>query len=295
MSKVDIDYSNTIIYKISCKNISITDVYVGHTTNFVQRKKAHKQSCNNDKYPNHSCNLYKVIRENGGWDNWNMEIVNFFNCSDNYEARQKEHEYFTLLNATLNSIEPMPKPKEKIVFDNQPKINPICETCNKIFDNERLYANHVNTNKHKENIENTQTPFVLLDKNKYICKICDIKTNNKKDFNKHILTIKHKNNLNLKCYEQNIQKGSISSKYVCNIYNKQYKSRVGLWSQKKACKQSPPLKDDQVYINSIDTNLIMQLLKQNDDFKILMIDQNNKMMMTFKETIEEVCKTIKDY
>ena len=50
MPKVEIDYSNTIIYKITCKDPSITDVYVGHTTNFVQRKHCHKQSCNNNNW-----------------------------------------------------------------------------------------------------------------------------------------------------------------------------------------------------------------------------------------------------
>ena len=110
MPKVDIDYSNTIIYKITCKDSNVKDVYVGHTTNFVQRKHAHKQACNNVKNPT-PCKLYQVIRSNGGWKNWFMEIVGFFNCNDHYEARQKEQEYFLLLNATLNSIEPMPKPK----------------------------------------------------------------------------------------------------------------------------------------------------------------------------------------
>ena len=38
MPKNEIDYSNTIIYKITCLDPNITDVYVGHTTNFVQRK-----------------------------------------------------------------------------------------------------------------------------------------------------------------------------------------------------------------------------------------------------------------
>ena len=125
---------------------------------------------------------------------------------------------------------------------------------------------------------------------KYCCQICDIKTNNKKDFNKHILTLKHKNNLNLTFCEQNNPKNPILSKYVCGICDKQYKSRVGLWSHKKTCKEPPPLKDDQLDINSLDINLIMQLLKQNDDFKSLMVEQNNKMMETFQETMQEVCK-----
>jgi predicted GIY-YIG superfamily endonuclease len=67
MTKIEIDYSNTINYKITCKNPDITDVYVGHTTNFVQRKHSHKQSCINNKATNYSCKLYEVIRANGGW------------------------------------------------------------------------------------------------------------------------------------------------------------------------------------------------------------------------------------
>ena len=54
MPKIEIDYSNTIIYKITCKDSTVKDVYVGHTTNFVQRKHSHKQSCINYKSPNHN-------------------------------------------------------------------------------------------------------------------------------------------------------------------------------------------------------------------------------------------------
>ena len=38
MPKKEINYQNTIIYKIRCKDLNIKDVYVGHTTNFIQRK-----------------------------------------------------------------------------------------------------------------------------------------------------------------------------------------------------------------------------------------------------------------
>ena len=38
MPKDVVDYSNTIIYKIYCKNEMVTDIYVGHTTNFTKRK-----------------------------------------------------------------------------------------------------------------------------------------------------------------------------------------------------------------------------------------------------------------
>ena len=119
MPKTVIDYSNTIIYKITCKDTNDPDVYVGHTTNFVQRKHAHKQSCINNKSPNYNCKLYEVIRNKGGWNNWKMEIINFFECKDHYEARKKEQEYFISLNATLNSIEPMPTPTSIIHIKNK--------------------------------------------------------------------------------------------------------------------------------------------------------------------------------
>ena len=118
MTKVDIDYSNTIIYKITCKDASITDKYVGHTTNFVQRKHAHKQSSQNNKTSNYDTKLYRVIRDNGGWANWKMEIINFYNCKNQYEARVKEQEHYIDLNATLNSIEPLNSISKKSTRDN---------------------------------------------------------------------------------------------------------------------------------------------------------------------------------
>ena len=94
MSKNEPDYSSTIIYKINCKDECIKDLYVGHTTNFVQRKYAHKITCNDTKSACYNVKLYKTIRENGNWCNWEMSILNFYNCKDQMEARQKEQEYF---------------------------------------------------------------------------------------------------------------------------------------------------------------------------------------------------------
>jgi hypothetical protein len=155
MPKIDIDYSSTIIYKITCKDIAITDVYVGHTTNFVQRKHAHKLSCIKPKSANYKLKLYEVIRANGGWDNWKMEIINFFDCKDQSEARQKEQEYFISLSATLNSNEPFPKPKVKLSNVDKKhteltakKFN--CELCNFTSDNKKNYTLHLRTKKHLE-------------------------------------------------------------------------------------------------------------------------------------------------
>ena len=75
MPKTDINYSNTIIYKIICKDISIKDIYIGHTTNFIQRKYAHKIAC---KTIQNNLRLYRYIRDNGGWENWDMIQIEIY-------------------------------------------------------------------------------------------------------------------------------------------------------------------------------------------------------------------------
>jgi hypothetical protein len=83
MTKQFIDYTKTIIYKIVCNDLNITDVYVGHTTNFINRKALHKSNCNNINGKSYNLKIYNTIRNNGGWLNWSMiEIEKFQDCND---------------------------------------------------------------------------------------------------------------------------------------------------------------------------------------------------------------------
>jgi len=104
MPKQFIDYSKTIIYKIVCNDLNIRDVYVGQTTNFINRKAKHKSDCNNPNSKSYNFKIYNSIRNNGGWLNWSMiEIEKFQDCNDINEASAKERYYYELLNAKLNS------------------------------------------------------------------------------------------------------------------------------------------------------------------------------------------------
>jgi hypothetical protein len=85
MPKTNINYSNTIIYKLCCKDLSITDIYVGHTTDMRKRKWGHKSNCNNEKIKNYNLNVYQFIRNNGGWDNWEMIEIEKYPCNDRNE------------------------------------------------------------------------------------------------------------------------------------------------------------------------------------------------------------------
>lgn len=90
-------------YKIVCKDENITDCYVGSTTNFNQRKRAHKSNCNNLNYTKYNQSNYTFIRNNGGWDNWEFIIIDTIECETKKEAHIKENEYMINLDATLNS------------------------------------------------------------------------------------------------------------------------------------------------------------------------------------------------
>lgn len=102
MPKTQIDYSKTSFYRIVCKDLTITDCYVGHTTNFTKRKNAHKSDCHNENSPHYNLIVYEFIRANGGWDNWNMILITTQECNDYLDAVKKEREYIELYNATLN-------------------------------------------------------------------------------------------------------------------------------------------------------------------------------------------------
>ena len=90
------------IYKISCDDLP-EFVYVGSTKAFRQRKRQHKSNCNNDNSEKHNIKLYQTIRENGGWENWRMVLIEECGEISFTQAKIKEEEHRVKLNANLNS------------------------------------------------------------------------------------------------------------------------------------------------------------------------------------------------
>lgn len=95
------------------------------------------------------------------------------------------------------------------------------------------------------------------------CKKCNYITSNKKDYNKHILTLKHRNTTNTtkvvpKAYKE----------YIC-LCGKSYKHHSSLWNHKKICVEMSQN-------NTVDSTneTIIALLKQNQEFKELILQQN---------------------
>ena len=107
------DYSKTVIYELVCDDLAITHKYVGSTTDIIRRRNKHKSSCNNPKEPQYNTNLYQTIRNNGGWGNWKMKIIEQFPCKNNIEACIRERHFYDLLNPTLNKNKPHITTEEK--------------------------------------------------------------------------------------------------------------------------------------------------------------------------------------
>ena len=120
MPKTAMDYSKCSIYKIEhIENDTL--IYVGHTTNFKQRKADHKKNCNNESNKTFNLKLYSMIRENGGFEMFKMIEVEKYPCNDRREAEKREDELMKELKATMNKIKSFRTEEYKIQYKEEYK------------------------------------------------------------------------------------------------------------------------------------------------------------------------------
>lgn len=100
------NYKDTIIYKICCKDPTIEDIYVGSTCNFKRRKHQHKFCVEDDKYRGSTYKLYQYIRDNGGFENWDMIQIEAYACSNKREKETRERYWIEQLKPKLNGHMP---------------------------------------------------------------------------------------------------------------------------------------------------------------------------------------------
>jgi len=114
-----VDYSKSMIYKLCCKNPEIKEIYVGSTTNLIKRKYNHKSDCYNVNSNNYNLYKYQFIRENGGFKNWDMVLIENYDCENKQELHKRERYYIELLNATLNSRKSYITEEEKKEYNKE--------------------------------------------------------------------------------------------------------------------------------------------------------------------------------
>ena len=143
MPRLPINYSNTIIYKLCCLNPEIKDEYVGHTTDFPNRKRGHKSGCNNPNNKSYNLKVYQFIRENGDFGNWSMIMLEEFSCENKLQAEQRERYWIETLKPNLNTGIPTRTPQEyyldnkEIILEQIKQYN--LENKEKIAENQKHY------------------------------------------------------------------------------------------------------------------------------------------------------------
>jgi hypothetical protein len=116
------------------------------------------------------------------------------------------------------------------------------------------------------------------------CICCDYNTSNKKDYNKHLLTRKHANN-----NANNGKNPQKSPNYKCEFCSKKFKDRAGLWRHNKKCnEETKNMKTASSTNDEISKSDIIELLKQNQEFKELLTEQQNEIQDLHKQIIDSV-------
>jgi hypothetical protein len=111
--------------------------------------------------------------------------------------------------------------------------------------------------------------FLGKSSNNFHCELCDYSTCIKYNYKLHINTIKHKNNaLTIDNNEKLVKPNKI---YECDICNKKYNDRAGLWRHKKKCCK----KADEI-------NKISSKEQEKDNIISLLLTQNKELIDLLK-------------
>lgn len=89
---------NYTFYRIKSKNPEIRECYIGSTKDIYMRKIKHKSRCNN---PDDNSQLYQFIRSNGGFDEFEFEIIDTITFSET-DRFIHETKLMELYGSTLN-------------------------------------------------------------------------------------------------------------------------------------------------------------------------------------------------
>lgn len=161
MPKMNIDYSKCVMYRIVCKDLNIQECYIGHTTNLTKRKYQHKFKCNTPNSKGYNLKIYQFIRENGGYDNWELIKIEDYPCENIYEACKRERYWKEYYNANLNLQIPS-RTKEEWINDNPDKNKIYYQSNKEIFLEKQKIYNQQN----KEHIKIYQKQYYEENANK---------------------------------------------------------------------------------------------------------------------------------
>jgi hypothetical protein len=112
---------------------------------------------------------------------------------------------------------------------------------------------------------------------KYFCEVCNFVSGKKSDYTRHLGTAKHKKN------NANTTKIHQKALYTCEC-GRDFNDRSGLWRHTKRCKQ---VEQEETKENVLsDGTLLVELIKQNNEFKSLMVEQAGQIQSLQKQMMD---------
>ena len=116
-------FENSVIYKIVHKDDQDNQmIYIGSTTNFRGRKYEHKGNCCNENKKEYNFYVYQYIRENGGWDEWEMIAIETYPCESKRDLEIRERYWIEKFKSKLNKIIPT-RNKQEFYEKNKEQIS----------------------------------------------------------------------------------------------------------------------------------------------------------------------------
>ena len=106
MEDVDIRYENGCIYMIKHKTDDTKEFYIGSSKDFKARCWKHKSSCNNQNCKGYNLKVYKYMRDNGGWNEWDIILLYDYPCKNRNELELEEKRAVKKYKSTLNQVIP---------------------------------------------------------------------------------------------------------------------------------------------------------------------------------------------
>ena len=113
------------------------------------------------------------------------------------------------------------------------------------------------------------TTTTTISSGKFCCEKCDYNTSRESQYTRHLTTSKHIKNNRITTITTDITNNIMNTKLECNLCKKVFNDRAGLWRHKKKCNVEKKENNDVLENNS---NLMFELLKQNNEFKSLMLN-----------------------
>ena len=125
-----------------------------------------------------------------------------------------------------------------------------------------------------------ETVLRVKNEKTFECKNCNFICSYICDWNRHILTDKHKRKLlETNCHDKNDENEKKSHQCLCG---KKYKAKSGLWKHQQKC-TTELNNHDELITNKED--IVMLLMKENNEFKNLLVEQNKMMMDMMKNSV----------